>query len=193
MLIVGIGGTTRPNSSSELAVATALQAAATHGVRIKHFSGPFLSSLPHYAPENPARTDNQRELVDAVRQADGIVIGTPGYHGGISALVKNALDLLEDLRDDDRPYFEKRSVGCIVTAAGWQACGTTLTSLRSIVHAMRGWPTPLGVTLNTGGTPLFGPDGACADPTVSDRLTQLASQIVEFSGSSDRNSPSLLA
>ncbi|MGY0490556.1 NADPH-dependent FMN reductase [Streptomyces sp. WG-D5] len=179
-LIVGIGGTTRPGSSSELAVRGALAAAERGGARTLHFGGDFLASLPHYAPERPERTDEQRRLVDAVRRADGLVIGSPGYHGGISGLVKNALDLLEDLRDDERVYFDGRAVGLVVTAAGWQACGTTLTALRNVVHAMRGWPTPLGVTLNSGQGPLFGPDGACADPAAAAQLALLGDQVHAF-------------
>ena len=88
-------------------------------------------------------------LIDPVRAADCVVIGTPGYHGGMSGLVKNALDHLELLRDDDRPYLDGRAVGVIVTAAGWQACGTALVSVRSAIHALRGWPTPFGVTVNS--------------------------------------------
>ena len=60
--------------------------------------------------------------------------------------MKNAIDLLEDLRGDSRVYLDGRAVGCIVTAAGWQGCNTTLGAMRGIVHALRGWPTPLGVT-----------------------------------------------
>ncbi|MFC8361286.1 NADPH-dependent FMN reductase [Streptomyces griseorubiginosus] len=179
-LIVGLGGTTRPGSSSELAVRTALQAAEAHGAETAHFGGVFLAQLPLYAPENPHRTAEQRTLVDAVRSADGLVIGTPGYHGGISGLVKNALDLLEDLRDDTRVYFDGRAVGCVVTAAGWQGCGTTLAALRSVVHAMRGWPTPLGVTLNTGGAALFDSDGTCVDPAAAAQLNLLAAQVTNF-------------
>ncbi len=58
--------------------------------------------------------------------------------------MKNAIDLLEDLRGDSRVYLDGRAVGCIVTAAGWQGCNTTLGAMRGIVHALRGWPTPLG-------------------------------------------------
>lgn len=181
MLIVGIGGTTRPGSTSELAVAAVLRAAESSGAETLHFGGTFLAGLPLYAPEDPARTPGQRELVEAVRRADGLVIGTPGYHGGISGLVKNALDLLEDLREDTRPYFDGRAVGCLVTAAGWQACGTTLTALRSVIHAMRGWPTPLGVTLNTGGgARLFDADGSCADASTAALLETLADQVRTF-------------
>jgi FMN reductase len=179
-LIVGIGGTTRPGSSSELAVRTALAGAERRGVRTAHFGGDFLASLPHYAPERTERTEEQRQLTEAVRQADGLIIGSPGYHGGISGLVKNAIDLLEDLRDDSRVYFDGRAVGLVVTAAGWQACGTTLTALRNVVHAMRGWPTPLGVTLNSGQGPLFGPAGECTDPAAAAQLELLGEQVHAF-------------
>ncbi len=76
------------------------------------------------------------------------MIASPGYHGGVSGLVKNAIDWVEELRADERPYFDGRPVGLIVVADGWQATITTLSSLRSIVHALRGWPTPLGVAIN---------------------------------------------
>ncbi|WP_371602417.1 NAD(P)H-dependent oxidoreductase [Streptomyces sp. NBC_01220] len=179
-LIVGIGGTTRPGSSSELAVRTALAATERRGARTVHFGGDFLAALPHYAPERPERTEEQQRLVEAVRQADGLVIGSPGYHGGISGLVKNAVDLLEDLRDDQRVYFDGRAVGLVVTAAGWQACGTTLSALRNVVHAMRGWPTPLGVTLNSARTRLFDADGTCADSAAADQLAMLGGQVHDF-------------
>ncbi|MFJ9130302.1 NADPH-dependent FMN reductase [Streptomyces sp. NPDC102340] len=179
-LIVGIGGTTRPGSSSELAVRTALLAAERRGARTEHFGGDFLASLPHYAPENPDRTPAQHHLVAAVRAADGIVIGSPGYHGGVSGLVKNAIDLLEDLRDDERVYFDGRAVGLVVTASGWQACGTTLTALRNTVHAMRGWPTPLGVTLNSAQTRLFDAAGHCLDTTAAAQLDLLGEQVHTF-------------
>ena len=147
--IIGLGGTTRPHSSSERAVAMALSACARRGAMTRLFGGAELAALPHFAPELPARTQAQADFVEAVRLADGIIIGTPGYHGGVSGLVKNALDLLEDLRSDSRAYFDGRAVGCVVAAAGWQAGGVTLQALRGIVHAMRGWPTPIGVALNT--------------------------------------------
>ena len=52
---------------------------------------------------------------------------SPGYHGAVSGLVKNALDYVEDLRDEPRPYLDGRAVGCVAIALGWQAAVTTLT------------------------------------------------------------------
>lgn len=178
-LIVGIGGTTRASSSTENALRLALQGAEQAGARTRLFGGTFLHSLPHYAPENSDRTDEQLELIAAVREADAVIIATPGYHGGISGIVKNALDTLEDLRDDARPYLDHRAVGCIVTAYGWQGAGVVLSSLRGIVHALRGWPTPFGATVNSLET-RFDPLGGCSDPKVADQLATVGKQAIAF-------------
>jgi FMN reductase len=178
-LIVGLGGTTKPNSSTEKALRLVLAEAKSRGAETRLIGGPFLARLPLFDPEVRERTQEQLELVDAVRSADGIIIGTPAYHGGMSGLIKNAVDLLEDLRDDRRPYLDRRAVGCIVTAFGWQGGGATLGSVRTIVHALRGWPTPLAVTLNTA-EPLFNADGVCTDSKAVSQLALLTSQVVEF-------------
>jgi len=184
-LIVGIGGTTRPTSSTDRALRIALQAAEHAGARTMIFDGPFLSRLPHYVPEHPERNEEQRKMVEAVRKADGLIVASPGYHGGVSGLVKNALDLLEDLRDDPRSYLDGRAVGCVVNAAGWQASASTLAALRSIVHALRGWPTPFGATLNTS-EKLFDASGNCTDEKVAAQLEMVGRQVMEFARNYDR-------
>jgi FMN reductase len=178
-LVVGIGGTTRAASSTERALGFALRGAEQAGARTRLFGGTFLHSLPHYAPEATTRTDEQLELIEAVRAADAIIIATPGYHGGVSGLVKNALDTLEELRADSRPYLDGRAVGCIVTAYGWQAAGSVLTSLRSIVHALRGWPTPFGAGINTLET-RFESAQHCSDPKVVEQLSTVGLQAAQF-------------
>jgi FMN reductase len=178
-LIVGIGGTTRPQSSTDRALRLALQAAEAAGARTLIFDGTFLSRLPHYIPGHPDRNSEQREFVDAVRRAGGLIVASPGYHGGVSGLVKNALDLLEDLRDDERSYLDGRAVGCVVNAAGWQAAMCTLAALRSIVHALRGWPTPFGATLNTT-EKIFDASGVCLDEKVAAQLALVGTQVTEF-------------
>jgi FMN reductase len=180
--IVGIGGTTRPGASTESALRTALRFAEEMGARTQLFGGEALSTLDVYSPEQRERSAGQRAIVEAVRQADAVIFASPGYHGGVSGLVKNAIDLLEDTRGDERVYLDGMPVGCIVTAAGWQGCNTTLGALRSIVHALRGWPTPLGVTLNTAGVRLFGPQGECLDAQVEASLRLLAEQVVKPAG-----------
>jgi len=87
--------------------------------------------------------------------------------------------LLEDLREDKRPYLDGRAVGCIATAAGWQAAASTLAALRSIAHALRGWPTPLGAALITS-EKIFNAAGACTDEKVALQLATVGRQVAEF-------------
>ena len=179
--VVGIGGSLRPESQSERALRIALDGAALAGAKTTLVSGADLV-LPFYDPAEPDRSPVATRLVEELRAADGVVLVSPGYHGTISGLVKNALDYIEDLRHDPRPYLDGRAVGCVATAHGWQAAVNTLSSLRSIVHALRGWPTPLGAAVNSQQV-LFGPDGDCSDTKVAENLRTIGSQVVEFATS----------
>ncbi|MET0658716.1 MAG: NADPH-dependent FMN reductase [Steroidobacteraceae bacterium] len=177
--VVGIGGTTNANSGTQRILEVALAEARRAGATTELFCGPDLARLPLYAPEEQQRTPEQQAFLDGVRRADGLLLATPAYHAGISGLVKNAVDLLEDLRSDSRPYLDGRAVGCIVTAYGWQGSGTTLTSVRTIVHALRGWPTPVAVTVNTA-EKLFDEQGKLIDTKVQGQLTLLVQQVIDF-------------
>jgi len=178
--IVGIGGTARDGSSSERLMAAVLAACARRGAETHAFGGAALAALPHFDPASPTRSPPQQKLVAAVRAADALVIASPGYHGGVSGLVKNAIDLLEDLRGDARCYFDGMPVGLIVSAAGWQAGGVTLGALRGIVHAMRGWPTPIGIAVNTVEQHPFAADGSIADPAIAAQIAAQADQLTRF-------------
>ncbi|MGU1062094.1 NADPH-dependent FMN reductase [Pseudomonas aeruginosa] len=175
--IVGIGGTTRPGSSTEQALALALAAAERQGARTQLFGGAQLVALPHYLTDAAKASAEGQALVEAIRAADGIVIASPGYHGSISGLVKNALDYIEETSKDTRAYLDGLPVGLIVTAWGWQATGSTLATLRSIVHALRGWPTPLGAAINTSQTAFE--KGECSDSGVAGQLEMVGRQVQE--------------
>jgi FMN reductase len=108
--IVGIGGTMKAGSTTELALSAILGFARELGTATTLIAGAELAQLPLYAPESTLRTPSQRRLVDLVRQADGLVLATPSYHAGMSGLIKNAVDLLEDLRGEARPYLDGRAV-----------------------------------------------------------------------------------
>ncbi len=176
--IVGLGGTTRPGSTSERALQAALARAAAQGCETLLLGG---AQMPTeiFDPTRPERSASALLLVDALRRADGLIIATPSYHGGISGLVKNALDFTEDLRLDDRVYLAGRAVGCIVCADGAQAMGSTLASLRAIVHALRGWPTPFGAAINASTKP-FGAPGQAADPAALQACALVADEVVQF-------------
>jgi FMN reductase len=83
------------------------------------------------------------------------------------------------MRGDTRSYFDGRAVGCIASAAGWQAAAATLSALRAITHALRGWPTPLGIMMNSS-EPIFDTDGAAISPSLEDNFTLMTEQVLTF-------------
>jgi FMN reductase len=176
--IVGIGGTTTSPSSTERALAVSLRAAETEGAQVRLFGGAFLARLPLYSP-GAGRTAEELEFLQAVREADGLIIASPGYHGSISGLVKNALDLLEETAGDARVYLSGMPVGLIATAYGWQATGGTIAALRAIVHALRGWPTPMAAAINSS-VSKGAADARFADAAVNTQLELVGRQVVEF-------------
>lgn len=176
--IVGVGGTLRPRSSSGTAMLYCLDHARREGAEVTAFSGPDLVA-PLYDPAAGGVPEGMARMIAALRAADGIIIASPGYHGGISGAIKNALDYTEEMAKDARCYFDGRAVGCIAAAAGWQASGATLNSLRGIVHALRGWPTPIGVMLNSS-EPLFDETGGCVAAQTGVTLAAMTDQVIEF-------------
>ncbi|OAR26378.1 hypothetical protein A8W25_13245 [Streptomyces sp. ERV7] len=176
--LVAIGGSIgRPGrpSRTEAALRRATAAAVEAGAEAEFFVGEQLR-LPLYDPSSTVRDARTRDLLDAVRRADALLIASPAYHGAVSGLIKNALDYFEDLREDCRPYLEQRVVGCIGVGAGPQGPAAALRSLRDIVHALRGWPTPLGVVVGAAPTDLSGG----RDDRTAAQLDAMGSEVADF-------------
>ncbi|MDO6475145.1 NAD(P)H-dependent oxidoreductase [Alteromonas sp. 1_MG-2023] len=178
MKIVGIGGTTSENSSTEKALAVALASAKERGADVELIGSKTLAALPHYAYGVVEQSTEAAEFVAKIRQADGLILATPCYHGSVSGLMKNALDYVEETARDSRVYLDGVPVGLIVNAYGWQAIGPTLTTMRSIVHALRGWPTPFGAGIKVS-SGLF--DGMqVTDADIAAQLALVGSQVADF-------------
>lgn len=174
--MLALSGSTRPSSTSDGALHAVGRILLDRGATITHLTGRDLM-VPVYDTESTERHPGVARLLAEVARADAVVLASPGYHGGMSGLLKNALDYLEDTATADRPYLTNRPVGLIATSRGWQAAAATLAGMRSVVHALRGWPTPLGVCINSALTPVS-PAGQCADEKVTAQLRVLAEQVL---------------
>lgn len=182
--VVGIGGSADDGSQSDRALRAVLTAAERRGARTQMFPAAALN-FPSYRPGAVLPAGAEGYLA-AVRAADAVVIASPGYHGTLSGLVKNALDYLEELRGDARPYLDGRAVGLIAVALGHQAAVGTLQTLRQVTHALRGWPTPFGLAVNSSqvhfdpdGQVRVGPEGP-GEPGTTAGVDLLARQLVDF-------------
>lgn len=176
MLVVGIGGTLRDGSSCEAALRIALAEAERLGAATACFAGPQLV-LPMYDPADPARPPTVSALIAALRAADGVILASPGYHGSISGLVKNALDYVEDMARDARVYLDGLPVGCIATAYGPQAASGALATLRAVAHGLRGWPTGYGAAV-IAREGLF-KTGRCTDAAIDEQLRLVGRQVAD--------------
>jgi len=180
-----VGGSLRPGSVSERVLRICADLAAGHGARTTVLTADQLD-LPLYRPGAPQRPFKAQELLAALRRADGVIIATPTYHGGVSGLLKNALDYVEDLAGDTPAYLDGRVVGTV--AVGWSEHGaaTAVAELRTAVLCLRGWVTPMAVTVNS--VPLSNLEGLAADaalrsdPRLMRRLEILVGQVVDFAG-----------
>jgi len=176
--IVGIGGTTRAGSSSEQALALALRHAAAAGAETELFDGAHLLQLPMYDPDPGHMSMAARHLIESLRRADGVIFSSPCYHGGVSGLIKNAIDYIEEMRADPRVYLDGRAIGLIACGYGYQGPGPVLNQLRQTAHALRGWPTPLGIGINS--LVVKFKDGECQDAAIAQQIEVMAGQVVEF-------------
>lgn len=175
--VVGIGGSVDAGSQSDRVLRSVLTAVTDLGAEVEVFSGRSLDLPPYHS--GAQLPDEARDYVEAVRRADALVITSPGYHGTVSGLVKNALDYLEELRGDQRPYLDGRAVALVAVARGWQASVATLGTLRQVVHALRGWPTPLGLSINSSAT-TFDDAGRTDDHSTAGAIGVMAGQLVDF-------------
>ncbi|MET9516835.1 NAD(P)H-dependent oxidoreductase [Streptomyces sp. NPDC002994] len=176
--VVGVGGSSRPGSTAEQGLRVVLAEAARLGADVTLIGGAELV-MPLYDPRAVALPPEAHRLLAALVVADGVVLASPAYHGTVSGLLKNALDYTEELREDSRPYLTGRAVGCLAVGQGWQGAVSTLGALRDVVHALRGWSTPLGVAMNSAAAG-FTAGGECDDPHIQGQLTAMAGQVVEF-------------
>lgn len=175
--VLGIGGSLRRPSQSETALRMALRGAEEAGAVTEIITADGLN-LPLYPSPDMTGHANVEALLAAVRRADGLILASPAYHGTMSGALKNALDYMQFLADDDPPYLDGRAIGVLSTGDGTQAVVQTVDALRSVVHALRAWPTPIGVAIHEAGRALQ--NGEVSDAHVAALLRTMGAQVVEF-------------
>jgi FMN reductase len=177
-LVVALGGSPRPDSPTMRALGAATRMLAQAGAETVMLSVADLE-LPPYQPDGKERATAARRLVGEIGRADGLVIAAPDYLGGTSGALTNALDYLWDLRDAPRPCLDARPVGLLACEEG-PGSGGALGVLRARVHALGGWPTPLGITLTKNESAAIDTYGAVASPAVAARFDTLTDQVMGF-------------
>jgi FMN reductase len=175
--MVGLGGSLRVRSYSSAALGAAMAMANDLGFATETLDLRLLG-LPMYVPDQALADyplDQQpvvQHLVAALRGADVMLWSTPTYHGAMSGVFKNALDFMQLLADDERPYLQGCAVGLLTLSDS-----SPLGGMANCVQELRAWLAPTRVTLDS--------DDFSADMTLSSaagrrRLQRLLTELRDF-------------
>jgi FMN reductase len=133
---------------------------------LRQMNLPFCSGGDDY-PDYP----DVVRLREAVQEADALILATPEYHGSISGVLKNTLDLMS---------FEQLSnkVTGLISVLGGQANSNALNDLRVIMRWVHGWVIPEQIAIGQSWK-AFDKDGKLLDEKLSQRFDQFAESLVE--------------
>jgi len=169
--IVGIGGSLRPGSQSQLALSVAATRVEALGAEVevldlRTMQLPFCNGEDDY----PGYPDVER-LRNTVKQADGLILATPEYHGSLSGVLKNALDLMDFEQLDGK-------VAGLISVLGGPTNSNALNDMRLIMRWVHTWVIPEQIAIGQAWK-AFGPDGKLVDEKLSQRFDQFVQSLVE--------------
>lgn len=169
--IVGITGSLRQDSYSAQALQQIIEMVQAKGAEteildLRTMNLPFCDGGDEY-PDYP----DVKRLRDTVKAADGLILATPEYHGSLSGVMKNALDLMS---------FEHLSnkVTGLVSVLGGQSNSNALNDLRVIVRWVHGWVIPEQVAIGQAWK-AFDKEGKLVDEKLVERCDKFATSLVE--------------
>lgn len=182
--VIALSGSLRDRSYTRAALYYALDAAARAGAETDLVDLRTLE-LPVFDPDDREVGDAEH-LKRTVREADGVLMGTPVYHGSYSGALKNAHDYC------GHDEFEDTVVGLLATAGG-SAYSSTLDHLRSTVRGVHGWVIPHQVGIESASDAFEDdpdapdhPDPAArlrfTDESLADRTATLGRKVAEHAG-----------
>lgn len=167
--IVAISGSRSGASTTRAALRVALGAAADAGAETDLIDLGRVD-LPLYHPDEDEQGDSER-LTRRVREADGVLVGTPVYHGSYSSTFKNFHDFCGS------EEYEDTAVGLLATAGGG-SYGGTLEHLRSTFRNVHAWTVPHEVGIR-GASSEIDEEGRIRDGDLRRRTEQLGRVVTE--------------
>jgi FMN reductase len=172
ILVVGMCGSLRLNSYTRMAVKIALEGASEIGAqtRLIDLRDYGLGFCTGNESDYPADVFRMRKDVG---QAQGIILGTPEYHGGLSGVLKNALDLM-GFRE-----FEGKMLGLVGVSGGTMGAVNALNSLRTIGRSLHAWVLPDQVSIPQAWKK-FDEDGTLNDADMAERLANVGREVARF-------------
>jgi azobenzene reductase len=130
MKIVLIAGSNRKDSTSTKLLRYMVTVLEKKGVQASLFDL-CETPVPLYKPYSEEIDANTALMIQSVTNADGIVLGSPEYHGSVSGVLKNALDYMGDDEFSGKPVLS-------VSSSGGAVGVSCLTHMQAMVRNMHG-------------------------------------------------------
>jgi FMN reductase len=173
-MVVGLGGSTRRSSRALEALRIALQGAHRGGAEILLLDIRELA-LPILDADRPDfDQDNVRSLLAAVRRCDALIVSSPVYQQTVSGAVKNALDYLFILEQEEPAGLYGKVVGLVSVSASRPGVGASL-AMQTACNGLGAWVLPESVNLDGAS---FDYENAVCDVFARDRLSALGRRVV---------------
>ncbi|MCR8631092.1 MULTISPECIES: NADPH-dependent FMN reductase [Paenibacillus] len=128
--------------------------------------------MPFYRPRVASDDTNVGLFIKSLREADGIVLATPDYHGAPSGILKNALDYAGFDEFDGKVVLS-------VSSAGGAVGVSSLQQLQTIVRNVHGVNCPEWISIG-GEQRSFTSDGAPAHDKIRERVARTLNYFVSM-------------
>lgn len=168
--VVGIAGSLRAGSYSQQALKIAMDRVEALGAEVeildlRSLNLPFCDGGDDY-PDYP----DVATLRQAVLQADAIILATPEYHGSVSGVLKNALDLM------GFEHFSGKVTG-VISVLGGQSNSNALNDMCTILRWIHAWTIPEQVAIGQAWK-VFDDQGNLTDEGLAKRFDAFAQSLV---------------
>lgn len=172
--VTGLCGSVREGSYTKMALAIALKAADgpscdTDLIDLREFDLVFADGTLDLGFTSPG----VERLRARLRNADGVIIGTPEYHGSFSGVLKNALDLTGFAE------WEGKMIALVGVSGGRMGAHNALNSLREIGRSLHAWVIPEQVSIPEA-YKYFDGTGNLKNPALEKRLLEVGRQVARF-------------
>lgn len=99
-----------------------------------------------------------------------MILATPNYHGTLSGVLKNALDLMS------MQEFEGKVVGLVAVSGGRMGGANTLNTVCAIGRTLHAWVIPWEAWVYDASS-AFAADGSLGDAAIEERLKDVGRKV----------------
>lgn len=174
VVVAALCGSLRQGSYTAAALRIALRGAAAAGAETQFLSLADYDLGLHLGNKEACRErPDVRRFRAEIKAADGLIIGTPEYHGSFSGVLKNAIDFLSF------EEMEGKMIGLVGVSGGTMGAFDAMNGLRSVGRALHAWVVPHQAAIPEAWK-VFDAGGAIRSESLNERILNVGREVARF-------------